>query len=68
MSEKTRRKGGRNPRNLEAGQPDESRQEERQGAPKRSRTAGEDRDFDESGESKNQGHGHPREERSGGRA
>jgi hypothetical protein len=27
------------------------------------RTAGTDRDFDESEESKNQGHGHPREER-----
>jgi hypothetical protein len=28
-----------------------------------SKTAGTDRDFDESGESANQGHGHPREER-----
>ena len=27
------------------------------------KTAGTDRDFDESGESVNQGHGHPREER-----
>jgi hypothetical protein len=27
------------------------------------RTAGENRDFDESGASKNQAHGHPREER-----
>jgi hypothetical protein len=27
------------------------------------RTAGTDRDFDETGESRNQGHGHPREER-----
>ena len=27
------------------------------------RTAGENRDFDETGASKNQGHGHPREER-----
>lgn len=26
----------------------------------RSKTAGENRDYDESGESKNQGHGHPR--------
>lgn len=30
----------------------------------RARTEGEDRDFDESGRSVNQGHGHPREERS----
>ena len=29
----------------------------------RSKTAGTNRDFDESGESRNQGHGHPREER-----
>jgi hypothetical protein len=29
----------------------------------RTRTAGTDRDFDETGESANQGHGHPREER-----
>jgi hypothetical protein len=29
-----------------------------------SRTEGTDRDMDETGESKNQGHGHPREERS----
>lgn len=28
-------------------------------------TAGTNRDYDESGESKNQGHGHPREERQG---
>lgn len=28
-----------------------------------SRTAGTNRDFDDSGESANQGHGHPREER-----
>ena len=31
--------------------------------PKHKRTAGKDRDFDESGESRNEGHGHPREER-----
>ena len=30
-----------------------------------SRTEGTNRDFDESGESANQGHGHPREERGG---
>lgn len=29
------------------------------------RTAGTNRDFDESGEAVNQGHGHPREERGG---
>ena len=29
------------------------------------RTAGTNRDFDEAGESRNQGHGHPREERGG---
>jgi hypothetical protein len=31
-----------------------------------SKTAGTNRDFDESGESVNQGHGHPREERGSG--
>jgi hypothetical protein len=31
-----------------------------------SNTDGTDRDFDESGESINQGHGHPREQRRGG--
>lgn len=29
----------------------------------RSKTEGSDRDFDEAGQSENQGHGHPREER-----
>lgn len=66
MSEETRRKGGRNPRNLQAGQPDAPPREEERDAGGRSRTAGKDRDFDESGESKNQGHGHPRERRSSG--
>ncbi len=37
-----------------------ARQERQKG---RSRTAGTDRDFDDSGTSENQGHGHPREER-----
>lgn len=32
---------------------------------KRPATSGTDRDLDRSGESKNQGHGHPREERQG---
>ena len=32
----------------------------------RSKTAGTNRDFDQSGESDNQAHGHPREERDGG--
>jgi len=31
--------------------------------PKHKRTAGKDRDADRSGESRNEGHGHPREER-----
>jgi hypothetical protein len=35
----------------------------RQGESGRSTTEGTNRDFDESGESANQGHGHPREER-----
>lgn len=35
--------------------------------PHSSRTSGTNRDFDESGESVNQGHGHPREEREAGR-
>ena len=63
MSEESKRKGGRDPRDLPAGQPDAPRNPERQDAGGRSRTAGENRDYDERGESKNQGHGHPREER-----
>lgn len=36
----------------------------RDASPKQnSKTEGTNRDFDESGESRNQGHGHPREER-----
>lgn len=43
-----------------------SRPDDEGGRPERNpRTEGSDRDFDESQESKNQGHGHPREERSG---
>ena len=62
MSEETKRKGGRNPKHLAAKtQPGKN---EDGGAPDgRSGTAGTNRDFDESGESKNEGHGHPREER-----
>lgn len=37
-------------------------------SPGRSRTAGTDRDFDETGQSDNQGHGHPREERRSAKA
>ena len=33
--------------------------------PKHKRTAGKNRDADRSGESRNEGHGHPREERGG---
>ncbi len=35
------------------------------GQDRSSKTTGTDRDYDESQEAKNQGHGHPREERSG---
>jgi hypothetical protein len=42
--------------------PSDEAGEEGRGA---SRTAGTNRDLDESGESKNQGHGHPREQRGG---
>jgi hypothetical protein len=39
------------------------KQQEQQEQQGQSRTAGTNRDFDESGTSDNQGHGHPREER-----
>ena len=66
MSEEARRKA-RNPRNLKAGEKGEEDPGERAAASRGSRTRGKNRDFDESGESKNQGHGHPREERGNGR-
>lgn len=43
----------------------ESPQKQQSGRQHSSKTAGTNRDHDESGESKNQGHGHPREERGG---
>lgn len=43
--------------------PSESSEQKGSGREHRSKTAGTDRDFDESGEAANQGHGHPREER-----
>ena len=46
--------------------PGSSPQKDPAGREHRTRTAGTDRDFDQSGESDNQAHGHPREERDGG--
>ena len=46
-------------------EPGKSQQKDAAGREHRSKTAGTNRDFDESGESDNQGHGHPREEREG---
>jgi hypothetical protein len=61
MSEETKRKGGKNPKHLAAKtQPERNEEPAPNG---RSKTAGTNRDFDDSGESKNEGHGHPREER-----
>lgn len=55
-----RRSSGLSPRT--GGQEDESNRGEEFGTAERA-TRGTNRDFDESGESHNQGHGHPREER-----
>ena len=66
MSEESRRKA-RNPRNMKTGRKNQDDPGQREAARRSSRTAGENRDFDETGESKNQGHGHPREERGNGR-
>jgi hypothetical protein len=48
--------------------PDSPRKQASQQQDESSRTEGTDRDFDESGESINLGHGHPREERGAGEA
>lgn len=57
------------PGNVRTGQPREgTRGDENRGAEfgtSERATRGTDRDLDRSGESKNQGHGHPREERRG---
>jgi hypothetical protein len=66
MSEEARRKA-RNPRTMKAGRKGVEDRGEQSAADRSRRTAGENRDFDDSGESKNQGHGHPREERGGDR-
>lgn len=50
-----RREGGRDPKTT-------GNRPEPEGGEEGKRTAGTDRDVDESQESKNQGHGHPREE------
>lgn len=53
----------RQPRTTGGGESaDESKQGDA-GTKSRSKTEGTNRDFDETGESRNQGHGHPREER-----
>jgi hypothetical protein len=58
MPDDPRREGGRDPKTTGA-----PTQEEAKKAGGGSRTAGTNRDFDESDESKNQGHGHPRGDR-----
>lgn len=67
-SDETRRKAGRGkPENPKGARRNASGRDEdpsHEGGPKNARTAGKDRDFDESGKGKNQAHGHPREERS----
>ena len=67
MSERTRRKTGNgDPSKLTGARRNASGRDEdasHANGPKHKRTAGKDRDADRSGESKNQGHGHPREER-----
>jgi hypothetical protein len=63
MSEESRRKG-RNPQNLKTGRKQQDAPQEATSRRHSSRTSGENRDFDDSGASRNQGHGHPREERS----
>lgn len=45
--------------------PSDASQQKGAGREHRSKTEGTNRDFDESGESANQGHGHPRDEREG---
>ena len=69
MTDPNRQPGKRDDGNPNRTDDKPGRQESRQDAdanPDRhsARTAGTNRDFDESGESRNQGHGHPREERS----
>ena len=66
MSERTKRKTG----NGDASKMEGARRNASGGGdgshangPKHKRTAGKDRDADRSGESRNEGHGHPREER-----
>ncbi len=62
MSEEARRKA-QNPRNMKAGRKHQDDAEPREASGRGSRTSGENRDFDQHGASKNQAHGHPREER-----
>lgn len=63
MSEESRRKA-KNPQNLKTGRKHQDQPSDATSRKHSARTAGENRDFDESGESRNQAHGHPREERS----
>lgn len=69
MSEKTQRKpGDADAGKSTAGKGKPSGRDEatsHANGPRNARTSGTDRDFDESGAGKNQGHGHPREERGG---
>ncbi len=67
MSERTKRKTGNgDPSKLVGARRNASGRDvdaSHENGPKHKRTAGKDRDADRSGESKNQAHGHPREER-----
>jgi len=67
MSERTRRKTGNGDaskligaRRMATGRDEDA---SHANGPKNKRTAGKDRDTDKSGKARNQGHGHPREER-----
>ena len=68
MSERTRRKTGNGDASrLEGAHRNASGSGDgsHENGPKHKRTAGKDRDADKSGESRNEAHGHPREERGG---
>lgn len=65
QTDRTQRQGsGQHGSGRQGGERQGSSRQGSTGKDQSSRTSGTDRDFDESGESLNQGHGHPREERS----
>ena len=66
MSERNERKTGRGDASKMTGARHNAKaggDASHENGPKHKRTAGKDRDADRSGESRNEGHGHPREER-----